>query len=316
MEERYVEVPVVPRPKRDWVGAPAAVPTGTPGPTTAAAEDGNRRRVTIRYVTEGKGPAVILVHGLGASLAAWRENIHYLAEEYAVYALDMPGHGESDKPADLDYDPVSGAHFLVSFMDTMDISRATLIGNSAGGLVTAICSLAYPHRVERLVLVNPAGLGRQLPWFLRFSSLPILGKLLHIPNVLNSRNMMKSIFYEPKPIVDDVAQELMKVRNLPDTKMAVLKAVRSSVNLLGLRKHLRILPELKDMTIPMLIVWGREDRIVPVSHAYRAAEVLHRDVVHVFPHCGHWPQMEKATEFNPLVVRFLSGGLDSKQEAT
>ena len=277
--------------------------------------DGEARKVKIHYVVEGDGPPVILVHGLGASLVVWKENIIPLAETYTVYALDLPGHGLSDKPEDLGYDAVSGAHFLAWFMNTLGIQRSSLIGNSAGGLITGFCAFLYPQRVEKLVLVDSAGLGRSMAWFLRFTSLPLVGEFLHTLKVRNANTLRKSIFYESKGVSDETIAELMVSRNHPDAIRAVLKGLRSGVNLLGLRKSMQMLSQLKGISAPLLIVWGREDRIMPVSHAHRAARVLPRSMVHVFPRCGHWPQMERAEIFNPLVRQFLSGALEGQTSA-
>lgn len=103
----------------------------------------------VRYVREGEGPAVLLLHGLGASLAVWGETIAPIARGNAVYALDLPGHGRSDKREEIEYDAIAGAHFLVQYMNSLGISTASLIGNSAGGLVTAICAILYPQRIDR-----------------------------------------------------------------------------------------------------------------------------------------------------------------------
>ena len=170
---------------------------------------------------------MLLLHGLGASLAVWGENIDPLAEEHAVYALDLPGHGKSDKPQEIDYDAVAGAHFLVRFMDALGLSSATLIGSSAGGLIATICALLYPERVDRLVLVDTAGLGRQMAWFIRLSSLPFIGELLHTPNVLTTRGLTQSLFYEPWPVAEHLVEELMQVRNIPEAKRASLTAIRA-----------------------------------------------------------------------------------------
>ena len=258
---------------------------------------------------------MLLVHGLGTSLAVWGENIIPLAEGHTVYALDLPGYGKSDKPRGLDHDAVAGAHFLVRFMDTLGISRVTLIGHSGGGLVTAICALLYPQRVERLVLVDTAGLGRPMAWFLRLASLPFLGELLHIPNVRNARNLMKSVFYDPHPVSEALVEELMQVRNIPEAKTATLRAIRSAINLWGLRKNMMVLHGFKDFLKPLLIIWGREDRIIPVSHAHHAPKVLPHCKVHIIPHCGHWPQMERPKEFNLVVLRFMKEAFNREKEA-
>ena len=248
---------------------------------------------------------MVLVHGLGVSHAVWWENTVPLAKSNTVYALDLPGHGESGSHASLEYDAVSGAHFLIKFMDAVGIDRATLIGNSAGGLIAGVCALIYPERVSGLVMVDRAGLGRPLAWFLRLASLPLLGWLMMTPNVRNYRNMIKSVFYEPRPLNEELESELVQTRNAPAGKKAVLQAIRSSVNVLGLRRDNMVLDRLKSFERPLLVVWGREDRIIPVAHARRAAKLLPRSRVHVIPLCGHWPQLERSAEFNRVVAEFL-----------
>ena len=270
------------------------------GPRTTQAEG-----VDVRYVRAGEGPAVVLVHGLGVSLAVWWENIASLAERNTVYALDLPGHGDSDKHPDLSYDAVTGAHFLRRFMDAVGIGKATLVGNSAGGLIAGICALTYPERVSGLVMVDSAGLGRPLSWFLRLASLPLAGDLMLIPNVRNYRNMIRSVFYEPRPLDENLVKELVRTRNSPASKRAVPEAMRSSVNIWGLKRDSMLLDSLKSFDRPLLVVWGREDRIIPVSHAHRAAKLLPKSSVHIIARCGHWPQLERSVEFNPVVAAFL-----------
>ena len=155
------------------------------------------------------------------------------------------------------------------------------------------------------MLVDTAGLGRQLAWFLRLASVPLLGELLQLPNVRSAENLVKSVFYEHRPVSDAVVQELMQSRNIPQAKKATLKAIRSGMGLLGLSKRMMLLDRLRSFVKPLLIVWGREDRIIPVSHAYNAQRVLANSTIHVIPYCGHWPQLEKSQEFNSLVLRFL-----------
>ena len=274
-------------------------------PTSPLWAKGGLASVRVRYVIEGEGPAIVLVHGLGASLAVWNDNIWDLSRGHRVYALDLPGHGKSDKPGELHYDSISGAHFLVSFMDAVDIDTATLMGNSAGGHIAAACALRYPQRVDRLILVSSAGLGRDMAWFLRASSLPLLGELLQLPPFRNTDNLIRAVFYEPRPLSDTLLEDLVASHGDPGAKRAVLRAIRSEMNIRGLRKHMQLLPELKEFHKPVLIIWGREDRIIPVSHAHQAAKVLGQKM-HIIPRSGHWPQLESPEEFNEVVLGFLS----------
>ena len=116
--------------------------------------------VNVHYVEAGEGPHLVLVHGLGASHVTWYENIQPLADAgFHVLAPDLPGHGDSDKPKSINYDPPAGANLLDSFLKAIDVRRAALVGNSAGGLVSALYALDHPHRVDRLILVAAGGMG-------------------------------------------------------------------------------------------------------------------------------------------------------------
>ena len=262
------------------------------------------RGVRVRFSQASEGTPVVLIHGLGASVVTWSENMEALAQHHQVFALDLPGHGDSDKP-EIDYSVPSGAHFLAAFLDALGLASAALIGNSVGGLLALRTALSYPQRVSHLVLVDAAGLGREVSWFLRLASLPLLGELLERPNVQSTDGLARSISSNPAAVDATVLEELKRVRNLKGAKRAVLKAIRSCIGLRGLKADHIELSRLSRIKIPVLVVWGEEDRVLPVVHAYRIAQHVKNVRVEVFPGCGHWPQMEDARRFNALVLDFL-----------
>jgi 4,5:9,10-diseco-3-hydroxy-5,9,17-trioxoandrosta-1(10),2-diene-4-oate hydrolase len=263
--------------------------------------------VNVHYIQAGEGPVVLLLHGLGTSLVTWCRNIVPLATAgFQVLALDLPGYGDSDKPKHLSYDPVAGATLIHRFLATLGVERASLVGNSAGGLIVSLFALSYPEKVERLVLVSSGGLGRQMSWFLRLLSLPIVGDLFYQPHLQAPYDITRRVFYQPPLFLPEVLPEMQRTLSLPGFRHAGLKSIRSSINLFGLRQHRYILPQLKQLPAPLMIVWGEEDKILPVSHARLAQQALPDSVVHIIPQCGHWPHMEKDTEFNALLTRFLS----------
>jgi 4,5:9,10-diseco-3-hydroxy-5,9,17-trioxoandrosta-1(10),2-diene-4-oate hydrolase len=268
----------------------------------------NIKGVKVHYVEGGEGPAVVLVHGLGTSLITWHRNFDSLVGAgYRVLALDLPGHGDSDKPRSLSYDPVTGATLVHQFLKMQMVERASVVGSSAGGLIAGLFALTYPEWVEKMVLVAPGGLGRRLCWYLRIMSVPGLGELLYQPKLQNAIVLSKRIFYRAPPFLQEVLPEMCRVRTLPGSRHAAIQAVRSSINLFGLRKQRHILHRLKELPSPLMTVWGEEDNIIPVAHAEIAKRELPNSVVCIIPRCGHWPHMEKAEEFNSLLVRFLEG---------
>ena len=262
--------------------------------------------VRVHYVEAGEGPPVLLLHGLGGSLAVWWENILPLAGRFRVIALDLPGHGDS-APSRTSYRPEEGVEFLQGFLHVLGLDAVSLAGNSAGGLVAALFALASPERVERLVLVAPVGLGPELAWFVRLGSLPVLGRLLDLPAFRSPGAIRRAMLFHARSLDGALVREMARLRGLPRVRDAVYRALRACVTLRGLRREYVLLERLRRLARPLLVVWGREDRVIPVAHAARAAQVLEEAQVVVFPQCGHWPQLERAPEFNALVVRFLSG---------
>ena len=267
--------------------------------------------VKVHYLQVGEGPTVLLVHGLGTSMVTWQRNVDPLvAAGYRVLALDLPGHGDSDKPRNLSYDPVAGAELLLQFLQSQGVQQASVVGSSAGGLVVSLFALANPERVEKMVLVASGGLGRRVSWLLRVMSVPGLGELVYQPKLQKFNDLSRYIFFQPPPFLEEVLHEMSRVRNLPGSRRAALQGVRSSVNLFGLRQRRYILHRLKGLSKPMMTVWGAEDRILPVSHAATVRRELPQTIVRVIPRCGHWPHMERAEEFNELLIRFLRGSLE------
>ena len=291
----------------------SAVTAGAVGVTYGSVEfDG----VRVNYAEAGEGPTLLLVHGVAGSHAIWRDNIRPLAEAgFRVLALDFPGHGDSDKPRRLSYSLNAGADLLGRFLTALDVEKAVVIGNSAGGLMAALFALDQPQRVDRLVLVAASGMGRQVSWFLRVVSLPVLGGLVYHPQLSTiGRIDRKMLFHAPPPCADEFLSELHRVQSLPGSRQAALRAIRSGVNIGGLQKKWMVLDRLPKLGMPVLTVWGENDRVLPVEHALAVRQVLPSGHVVIYPECGHWPQMEKAAEFNRLVIRFAQGALDRETD--
>ena len=247
-----------------------------------------------------------MVHGLGASLVIWLRNVDPIAEAgFTVLALDLPGHGDSDKPKHLSYDPLSGAQLLHDFVSALGVERLSVVGSSAGGLMVGLIALEHPEKVDRLVLVGSGGLGKRVSWFLRMISLPVVGELFYQPWLHRKMGTTKKIFYKPPPFIDEVLLELHRVRSLPGSKRASSRSLRSSINYFGLRRQRYVVDRLKECPVPLLTVWAEEDIIIPISQADMIRRELPNSTVHTMPEYGHWPHMEKPDEFNLLLADFL-----------
>jgi pimeloyl-ACP methyl ester carboxylesterase len=260
--------------------------------------------INTHYVVAGEGHPLLLIHGLGASVATWRDNIGPLSETFRVYAVDMPGHGDSDKLG-VDYSTDNVVRYLAQLIEILGIDKPAMIGHSISGGLGIITALRHPNLLSGLVLVGSAGLGKEISLYARLVTLPVLGSILENPRIGGTRFMLNNVFHDRSFASQDLVDELYRCRKMPGATSAVVRILKNTVNLWGVRKKYLLLDELKRLTPPLMVIWGAQDPIMPSSHAYRASEVVPDAWVEVFDECGHWPQLEKAPAFNSLVTRFL-----------
>ena len=260
----------------------------------------------VHYVVAGEGSPLLLFHGLGVSVTTWRDNIAPLSGAFRVYAVDLPGHGDSDKP-DIDYTIDTCAGFAAGFIESLNLDSPAVIGNSAGGTVALATALRYPHLVSRLVLVDSAALGREVSILIRLAAVPILGDWLVSSKMLGTRLLLKQTFHDQSFVTQNLIDELYRTRAMPGARKAVLSIIRNAVDVRGVHRHVVLGDELERLKMPLMVVWGAQDQIVPVSHAYLASKSVPHARLQVFDQCGHWPHMERASDFNSTVLQFLSG---------
>lgn len=262
----------------------------------------------VRYFKMGTGPPLILVHGLGSASVNWYKNIAGLSKSNTVYAVDLPGHGKTYKS--ISKTPLDQAvTFMIEFMDVMNITKASLVGNSMGGLLALALTLKHPGRVSKLVLEGSAGLRKDIAWFLRFMTLPGIGEIITTPTRSTTKSLLKQILYDTSLIKPNLIEMIYQFRKEPGNRAAMLAIIRTGVSLKGLGTELIFIDRLAEIKVPILLLWGRNDKIVPVHHAEYAANFNTNIQLHVFEKCGHWPHMEFHEEFNDLVVNFCAESL-------
>lgn len=259
----------------------------------------------IRYLHAGRGDPVVLLHGLGVFAESWLYNISALSDYFSVYAPDLIGFGRSDKPR-ISYDMEVFDRFLLGFLDSLGLERVVLIGNSLGGGIALYFALTHPDRVEKLVLVDSALIGRDVSWGLRILSIPRLGRLLIGKGSKEDlRRALRGSFYDPKFLTDDWIEEAYRISKLPGVKHPFLSVIRNGVNLWGIRRRYVLTDRLHELKMPVLIVWGRQDRVIPVRYAYVAYRRIRSARLIIFEGCGHAPQIERYAQFNKAVLEFL-----------
>ena len=263
--------------------------------------------VKARYWAAGtSGPQVLLLHGIGASVEIWRGTLKALGARHRVLALDMPGFGRSDKPA-ASYSLAYLAAFVRDFVDAMGIERTSLVGHSLGGGVALRFALDFPERLERLGLVAPAGLGRGGSPLLRMMSLPVMGELLARPSRAGTAMLFETATFSKGAVDDASIEEAYQLSRLPGAKRAFLATLRALANVFGQRSTVvgPIVDGLRSINAPTLVLWGREDKILPSSQAAQA-RLITGARVEIWDSCGHLPMLEYSVAFNASLAEFLA----------
>jgi len=253
----------------------------------------------IHYVEAGSsGPVVILLHGLGASSAHWRLTIPAL-QGLHVYAPDQLGFGKSDKP-DLNYRISTLVDALSEFYAQTGITRATIVGSSMGGWVATAFATAYPDKVEKLVLVDSTGYSQQ-----RWNGPPVgRAEMLRLnpATLADMRALLLSLFAN-KALVTDVAVKAAFEQKLAAGDGHVINAFVESV----VRNEDYVDGKLGALTMPTLLIWGKQDALVPLAVANAFNADIKGSRLTVLDQCGHVPQLECFMPFNAALTGFLNG---------
>lgn len=267
--------------------------------------------VRTRYWTAGRqGPVVLLLHGIIRFVEDWLPTIAALAPTHRVYALDLVGYGRSDKPpATYSIDYLTA--FVRDFMDTMGIEQASLVAHSLGGGIALYLAYYYPTQVNRLALVAPAGLGRQVNPAFRVAALPGIGELATHPRRLVHAIGLRIAFGDNRLVTKAAVDLSYEIASLPGAQAAFLSTIRAGATFGGLRPELvaQVKEILPTITQPTLLIWGRQDRVVPAIYASVALELLPGIQAHLLDPCGHFPQLEHPRQFNTILSRFLDAPL-------
>ncbi len=262
----------------------------------------------IAYRRGGEGPVLLLLHGIAGSSQTWIAAMELLQTEYTVVAPDLVGHGHSDKPPG-DYSLGNFANWMRDFLVVLDIDRVTVVGQSFGGGVAMQFAYQFPDHCERLVLVDAGGLGRDVNWVLRMVTLPAAEYVLPLVFPRFARVWGDSVarFAERVGFRSVPAVEVWHAyRSLTETehRRAFVRTMRSVIDPGGQTVSAMDRLYLAEH-IPTLIVWGEQDRIIPVAHAYEALKAAPHSRLEVMPGLGHFPQSEDPAGFVAVLRDFL-----------
>jgi pimeloyl-ACP methyl ester carboxylesterase len=264
------------------------------------------------FVRAGNGPALLLLHGIGNNCQTWAGVIDRLAESHTVIAPDLLGHGASDKPRG-DYSIAAYANGMRDLLSVLDIEKATVVGHSLGGGIALQFAYQFPERCERLALVGSGGLGPELSAGLRAATLPgaelVLTALtgVSLPLRMGFQALQRLGHAAGWRRVRDLAEAgdaLLALKDV-EARRAFLRTLRGVVDARG--QAVTALDRLYlANSIPMLVIWGSRDPIVPAVHAEAVRTLVPTARVEVFQGAGHWPHLDEPDRFCDVMLDFMA----------
>jgi pyruvate dehydrogenase E2 component (dihydrolipoamide acetyltransferase) len=265
------------------------------GPGAAPRDiDAGGIRLRVLDLGDGETNPVVFVHGFGADLSTWMFNQPALAGTRRAVALDLPGHGGSTKQLDGALDAVGLAGILDGACAALGVQRLHLVGHSLGGAVALAFAAAHPGRVASLTLIAPAGLGTDI-------SGDFIGGFIRAQRRREMQEVLALLVHDPALVSRQMVEDVLRYKRLDGVQNA-LEAIAAAWFPDG-RQAGADPAAIAKLAVPTQIIWGREDRIIPLAHAEALAD---RVPIHVIDGAGHLPHMEKAGEVNRLIAGFMA----------
>lgn len=266
--------------------------------------------INVHYKRIGQGdPAIILLHGFGASTFSWREVVQPLSELGSVIVYDRPAFGLTERPmvgewqVRSPYGAAAQVQMLLGLMDVLGVQKAILIGNSAGGTIATLAALEHPDRIQGLVEVdaaiyNEGGFHSWLVSLMRTPQLRRIGPLLVRAIADSGNDTIRTAWHDPKRVTQEILDGYRKPLQIENWDRALWEFSAS-------RADLNLSDRLKELAIPVLVLTGDDDRIVATENSLRLAQDIPGAQLVVFEACGHVPQEECPAQFLAAVVQFL-----------
>ncbi len=261
---------------------------------------------TIFYVVKGEGKPLLLIHGYGAGMWIWEKQIDFLSQYYRVYALDVIGHGFSERPK-IPYTPETYIHFFKDFMDRVEIEKAILLGNSMGGGIAWATAALFPERVEKLILIDsipPDVLARvrneSFKALVAIKDIPLLAYLVIASRSKNSiKWILRECVSDTELITEEVVNRQYQISKIRGTTWVLYSTIKNAKEAPKLKDYLSRIHQ------PTLLLWGEKDLLFPPS----VGEELHRAIqgskFQVIEKSGHIPMWETPNEVNLAILSFL-----------
>jgi len=261
------------------------------------------------FVKVGRGPVLLLLHGLGCDHTTWAPVIAVLSRRYTVIAPDLLGHGRSAKPR-ADYSVGGYANAMRDLLTVLGVDKVTVVGHSFGGGVAMQFAYQFPERTERMVLVAPGGLGPEVTPALRAVTLPGFHQAMGVVTLPVLRQLTTTTLralaasgIAPARDLDEVAEIVQSLRD-PQARRAIRHVLGAVVDWRG---QIVTMVDRAYLTraMPMCVVWGSEDAVIPVAHARVAAELAPCATVEVIEAAGHFPHKDHPQQFVRILDEFV-----------
>ncbi len=263
----------------------------------------------LSYHVVGDGPALFLLHGSGPGVTGMENfagNLPFYATRFRTYVPDLPGYGASDaSPDGVDRTPEA----ILAMMDALGIERASIIGNSYGGIVASKFAAAYPDRAERIVLIG--GLGYNLFAPFPNEGINLLSAFAEDPTADRLRQWLHSMVSDRSVITEEMVERRLGQALEPKMRTTMGQMYsRASLDMITKfasgAAGIKGLAYLGDITCPVLLTWGMDDRVSQMDRALLPMRIIPDCQVHLFPRCGHWVMIEAKAEFEAVTMAFLA----------
>jgi pimeloyl-ACP methyl ester carboxylesterase len=263
----------------------------------------------VSYYCQGSGPALVLIHGITSNADTWAKVMPALAKHYTVIAPDLLGHGQSAKPRG-DYSLGAYASGVRDLLAVLGHESATVVGHSLGGGIAMQLAYQFPERVDRLVLVDSGGLGRDVNLVLRAATLPGSEIVLPILFKLGLRQAgslvgraARAVGLHPNADIQGMAEGFASLEDI-EARRAFVHTARSVIDPFGQRVDARDRLYLAEK-MPTLVVWGDRDPMIPVHHGVQAHELMPGSRLEIFSGAGHFPFNDDPMRFVEVLHDFM-----------
>lgn len=263
--------------------------------------------VKLHVESHGSGAPIVMIHGIGANLCTWKDLVEPFARTNKLFLIDLKGFGKSPKPRDDRYSIQDQADLVHQFIVQQDLRGLTLIGHSMGGAVVLFVTLKLikekSDRLAALVVVDGAAYRQRLPLFIAILRLPVIRSIVFtlLSDKANTKLILKKSYFDPSKITKEQIKAYAEPLGMPNGKYALTRTAEKIIP----DNIDEITQQYGNITVPTLIIWGKQDEIVPLSVGEKLHQAIRQSEFEVIDKCGHIPPEEKPVETINALRRFL-----------